>query len=64
MVDIESKFKEKFPDQNIDIKIHRSIYVSELVFDNPEFNKFLDEIASEMSDEEYMNTDFMIEDTK
>lgn len=64
LVDIEAEFKERFPKGDISIKteVHRVATVPEGIFFTPAFDSYLDSIASKMSDEEYMNTDFLIGD--
>lgn len=64
MINIEEKFKERFPNDTIVIetKIQRVAKVSSKILFSPEFSRFLDDIAYQMTDEEYMGTDFMIKD--
>ena len=61
MINVEQRLKEAFPSRNFTLKTSLKVYTNDVDFYNSfEFIDFLDKLSKEMTFEEYMNTDFYI----
>jgi len=61
MINVVQRLQDAFPDRKFTIKTQ--VCVNDYEFYNSlEFLTFLDKLSEDMTDEEYMNTDFYIND--
>lgn len=61
MINIQKRLKEAFPDREFTIKTQVYVNDTDFYFSN-EFVCFLDKLSEELTDDEYINTDFFIDE--